>query len=151
MKNLPIALGLMFALAGCRVSDQEIRADIAGKAQQDLNFVGLKYTVRDGVVNFTGHCPSQMAFTKVSETVKNIHIIKAVNYRVTIAPVQLDTLTTIKLKTDSVLAQFPQATANIEPSGITLKGEVTASERTKLTETVRLLNIGIMTDSLTIR
>src|SRR4051812_37893966 len=86
MKKTLIALVLL-ALAGCQTSDEEIRADIAGKAQQDLNFTGLHYTVKNGIVDFYGRCPSDKAFAKIRQTIKNIHVIKAVHYRVSVAPV----------------------------------------------------------------
>src|SRR4051812_13480533 len=100
MKKITIAF-IALVLAGCQTSDQEIRADIAGKAQQDLNFAGLQYTVANGVVNFTGSCPSTQAFAKIRQTVKNIHVIKAVNYNVHISPVIIDSITRVKLQTDS--------------------------------------------------
>ena len=47
MKKTIIAV-MLTALFGCKASDEEIRADIAGKAQADLNFAGLNYTVQNG-------------------------------------------------------------------------------------------------------
>jgi hypothetical protein len=150
MKKTLIALTVL-ALAGCQASDQEIRTDIAGQAQQDLNFSGLEYTVRAGVVNFRGRCPSERAFTLIKQTIANIHVIKAVHYEVTIAPVLLDTLTVIKLQADSLLAKYPLVTAKINPRSVTLKGDVTASERVKLLEAFRRPHIGALTDSLSVR
>src|SRR3954466_5058236 len=107
MKKILIAL-VVLALAGCQASDEEIRADIAAKAEQDLNFSGLDYTVRAGVVDFRGRVPSEKAFAKIRQTISNIHVIKAVHYNVSIVPVVLDTLMLIKLQADSLLAKYPE-------------------------------------------
>jgi hypothetical protein len=151
MKKTVIILVLMLALAGCQTSDQEIRADIATKAQQDLNFAGLNYTVQAGVVDFRGRCPSEKAFSKIKQTISNIHVIKAVHYNVSIAPVLLDTLTLVKLQADSLLTKYPEVTADVYPSGVTLKGIVMASEKAKMMQTFRRPHMGAVTDSVSVR
>lgn len=138
------------AIAGCQTSDQEIRADIAGKAQQDLNLAGLEYTVANGTVNFTGRCPSSQAFAKVKQTIENIHVIKAVHYNVHIGPLTLDSLTRVKLQADSVLAKYPKVVATVNTSGINLRGPVTATERDKLVHELQMYRHGRIIDSLTI-
>lgn len=148
MKQILIALTLL-AFTGCTTSDKEIKADIAGKAQQDMNFSGLSYTVKNGIVNFTGRCPSEKAFSKIKQTVKNIHVIKGVNYRVSIAPVLLDTLTPVKLQVDSVLGSYPQVTAMVTPIYVTLKGSITATAKTKLIKSLNTLHLNSIKDSLT--
>jgi osmotically-inducible protein OsmY len=150
MKKITIAV-LLLALAGCQTSDQEIRADIAGKAQQDLDFAGLQYTVANGVVNFIGRCSSAKSFAKVQQTIENIHVIKAVHYKVLIAPVTLDTLTQVKLQTDSILAQYPQVSARVDTNIITLKGPVNSAQQKKLIQEVQKRNHGRVIDSLTIQ
>jgi len=149
MKKILIALTLL-ALAACQPSDKEIRANIAGKAQEDLNFAGLHYTVDKGIVEVSGRCPSEKAFKKIKQTIQGIHVIKDVHYNVTIAPVVLDSLTPVKLHADSLLAQFPRVTAAVTPPVVTLKGEVTAAERTKLLKTFRLPDISLVKDSLSV-
>jgi hypothetical protein len=135
MKKLIIAL-MLFALAGCQASDEEIRADIAGKARKDLNFAGLDYTVKNGAVSFTGRCASQKALNAVKQNIRNIHVIKAVNYNVGIGPVVIDSLKLIKFQVDSILSKYPQVTANVQPDGITLKGMITVSKRASLIKEV---------------
>jgi hypothetical protein len=150
MKKTLIAL-VGLALAGCQTSDQEIRADIAVKAQQDLNFSGLNYTVRAGMVHFFGRCPSEKAFTKIRQTITNIHVIKAVRYDVTITPVVLDTLTLVKLQADSLLSKYPEVTATVYPTGLTLKGNVPAQEKAMLLQTFHRPHMGLVKDSLTLK
>jgi hypothetical protein len=150
MKKLTIAL-MLLALAGCQTSDSEIRADIAGKAQENLYFAGLQYTVNKGIVTFTGNVPSEKALTKVRQTIEGINVIKDVRYQIAISPVVLDTLTPIKLQIDSLLANYPLVNANVNSAGITLKGEIAAAERTKLMEAIKLPHVSLVKDSLTIR
>src|ERR1700712_3307568 len=149
MKKISIVL-IVLTLAACQVSDQEIRADIAGKAQQDLNFSGLTYTVEAGVVDFRGRVPSEKAYAKIRQTIANIHVIKSVHYQVMIAPVVLDTLTLVKLQADSLLAKYPKVTAEVHPAGVTLKGSISGTEKVKLLQAFRRPHIGAVTDSLTV-
>jgi hypothetical protein len=150
VKNITLSF-LFLILIGCKTSDKEIRADIAGKAQQDLNFAGLQYTVQNGIVDFTGNCPSEKALTRIRQTMDNIHVIKTVRYHVSIAPVVLDTLTPLKLQVDSLLAPYPRVIAKVGPDGATLKGEITAVEKTKLMESFQLPGIKAVIDSLSVR
>lgn len=148
MKKVALAL-IVLAFAACQTSDTEIRADIACKAQQDLNFAGLQYTVQNGVVDFTGQCPSQKALTKIRQTIENIHVIKTVRYHVGISPILLDTLTPLKLQVDSLLAQYPMVTAEVDFQGTTLKGKITAADdKAKLMKAFHLPGIRLIRDSL---
>jgi osmotically-inducible protein OsmY len=148
MKKIIIAI-IAAALAGCLATDEEIRADIATKARKDLSFAGLDYTVQNGKVSFKGSCPSQKAFNQVKQAVRNIHVIKAVNYHVNIAPVTLDSLTQVKMQVDSLLAKYPQVVAEITRNEVTLKGSVAASKRPKLISEIRLQIPGNVKDSVT--
>jgi hypothetical protein len=149
MKKIFIAL-MIVMLAGCQTSDQEIRADISVKAQQDLNFSALDYTVQGGVVDINGRCPSEKALAKIRQTIANINVIKAVHYHVSIAPVILDTLTQIKLQADSLLTQYPEVTAHVYPAGVTLTGKVAASEKEQLLRAFRRPHMRIVKDSVSI-
>jgi osmotically-inducible protein OsmY len=149
MKKIIVALITAVALAGCHTSDEEIRADIATKARKDLSFAGLYYTVQNGKVSFKGSCPSQKAFNQVKQAIRNIHVIKSVNYKVRIAPVTLDSLTQIKLQVDSLLAKYPRVVAEVKPNEVTLKGSVAASKRPKLISDIRLQIPGNAKDSAT--
>jgi osmotically-inducible protein OsmY len=148
MKKIIVALITAVALAGCQTTDEEIRADIASKARKDLNFAGLSYTVQNGKVSFKGSCPSQKAYNQVKQAVRNIHVIKAVIYDVHIAPVTLDILTQVKMQVDSLLAKYPQVVAEVRPAGITLRGTVTAAQRSGLISDSRRKLPGNVRDSV---
>jgi hypothetical protein len=149
MKNILIPI-ILLMLAGCQTSGQEIRADISVKAQQDLNFSGLDNTVHSGIVDFTGLVPSEKAFAKIRQTIENIHVIKAVNYHVTISRVVLDTLTLVKMQADSLLAKYPRVTAAVYTGGLTLMGKVPAADKAGLLKAFHRPHIGRVKDSLQI-
>lgn len=149
MKKMTIGLILMI-LAGCRTSDEEIRADIASKAQKDLNFAGLQYTVDHGQVAFTGICPSENALEKVKQAIDNIHVTKGVTYQVTIAPVVLNALTPFKLETDSLLAEYPQVVARVDSAELVLKGSIISGAKNRLFKDLRSKYYGTITDSLSV-
>jgi len=150
MKKILIGLTLL-SLAGCQASDQEIRADIASKAQQDLNFAGLQYTVNHGAVVFTGECPSQKAFDKIKQTISNIHVIKSVSYQVIITPIALDALTPLKLETDSILAKYPQTLAIVDSASMVLKGSVAPELKGQLLKDVQSKYHGTIKDNLSVQ
>lgn len=151
MKPVIYMLILMMAFCGCKTPDKDIHADIAGKAKEDLNFAGLQYTVDNGVVNVTGNCPSLDAFKKVKQKMSNIHVVKAVNYNVTIAPVVMDMSTPVKSKVDSILSNYPQVMAVVNPSEVTLKGKTTLQKKYKLITELAVNNIAFVKDSLDIQ
>lgn len=147
MKKLAIAF-LLLALAGCQASDKEIRADIAGKAQQDLDFAGLHYTVKNGVVQFTGRVHSEKAYAKIQQIIQSIHVIKEAKYNVLIAPVVLDTLTEVKLVADSITASYPLVIADVHQHDVTLKGAISSNEKSGLIKAIRAKYKGEVKDSL---
>ena len=151
MKLIIYMLILMVAFCGCKTPDKDIHADIAGKAKEDLNFAGLQYTVDNGVVTITCNCPSSSAFEKVKKTMSNIHVTKAVNYDVTIAPVLMDVSTPVKNKVDSILSSYPQVIAVVNPSEVTLKGKTTLQKKHKLITELAVNNVAFVKDSLDIQ
>lgn len=117
-----IAAGILLATS-C-TNDQEIKADIAQKAKNDLNFAGVNYTVQNKIVTLTGNCPSVKARQKVWQTVKDINVISGIVNRVQIAPVILNEDLTLKEAADSVLADYPGVTATVKNGRIALAGMV---------------------------
>jgi hypothetical protein len=146
MRKIALTL-VLAALAGCNTSDEEIRADIASKARQNLEFAGLQYTVKNATANFTGSCPSKTAFEKIKKTIKNIHVIKAAIYNIKLKPVTIDELMPLKQTTDSILAQYPQVIADVRKDSVTLKGSISAKAKLKLLQTLTQQNLGFVIDS----
>lgn len=125
-------IAFYICLTACTDNDKEIRQHIAGIAQTDLNFAGLSYTVANGVVTIHGKCPSNYALGDVQHTLKNIHLIKAIDSDIIIAPVLLDENTPVRQKVDSVLSVYPQVTASIDSSALRLAGKVSRADELKL-------------------
>jgi hypothetical protein len=148
MKKLIIS-AMIFAAVGCKVPDEEIRADIAGKARDNMNFAGLSYIVRNGVIDVSGSCPSKKAYDNVHNLLKTINVARALRFNVNIAPVVLDTLTPTKLKVDSVLSAYPRVVAFVSPNGILLSGDVKDTDQRQklLTELNKQVSLPV-SDSL---
>lgn len=151
MRRNIFIISLIILFAGCKASDHEIRADIAGKAKQDLNFSGLSYSVQNGVVNVTGRCPSDKAFADVQQTLKGIHVIKAIHYKVSILPVVLNEWTPTRLKVDSLLAKYPGVAIQTDPDGLTLKGSLSLKAKSQLISELNKQHLPIPKDSLVIK
>ncbi|QJD95831.1 BON domain-containing protein [Mucilaginibacter robiniae] len=122
------------SIAGCsqQKKDKEIKADITIKAKTDVNFVGVNYTVDQGIVTLTGTSPAQKTKEAVEHTVKSINIIKGVNNQIKVGSVLLDNDYTLKLAVDSVLADYPAVEARVEQQVVTLLGKTPKQEAGKL-------------------
>lgn len=112
--------------------DKEIKADITVKAKSDVNFVGVNYTVTNGIVTLTGTSPTAKTKAAVEQTVKSINIIKGINNQLQIGPVVLDNDFTLKLAVDSVLAGYPAAQATVDDQVVVLTGKTSKQEAGKL-------------------
>lgn len=127
-----LSVAICICVAACTDNDKEIRQDIAGTAQTNLNFTGLSYSVANGVVTIWGKCPSMYALSDVNHVLDNIHIIKAIHSNITIAPVTLDENSRLRQRVDSVLSTYPQVTASLDSSGLRLIGKAEKQNKLKL-------------------
>ena len=62
-RSLAMALFVATLLVSCsrEKMDKDVKADITTKAEKEISFAGVNYTVLNGQVNLTGVCPSQKA------------------------------------------------------------------------------------------
>jgi len=125
-------------MAGC-TTDKDIKADIAQKAKNDVNFAGVSYTVENKVVTLSGRCSSVKARQKVWQAVKDINVIKGVIDSIQILPVLLDDDFALQQAADSVLAVYPQAQANVKNQSIFLFGKATKKDMDSLIAAVKRL------------
>ncbi len=124
---LPVVLMCVLLLLGTSCSqanqDKNIKADIAAKAKNELNFAAVNYTVDGGVVTLTGKCTSEKSKGEVEQTIKSINIVKGIINRIEIAPVVLNGDLVLKQAVDSVLKDFPLVEAEVKGNIITLQGK----------------------------
>jgi osmotically-inducible protein OsmY len=133
------ALAVATALISGCTTDNEIKADIAAKAKNDLNFAAVGYTVDNRIITLTGNCPSLKSRQQVLQTVKGINVAKSVVNRIQIAPVILDQELSIKQAADSILAAYPGVTASVKEGQLVLSGKASTQENAKLTEAMSRL------------
>jgi hypothetical protein len=133
---------LIIAATGCKTSDNEIKGDVATKAKADINFAGVKYTVKNGVVLLTGNCPSIESKKTVVKQIKNIKVVKGVVDRINIAPVVLDNNLVLKSSVDSVLQTYPSVQADVTQTGVILNGTAPKKDVDKLMSAITKLDPG---------
>jgi len=134
-----LLLGVTAIIAGC-TTDKDIKADLAQKAKNDVNFAGVSYTVENKVVTLSGICSSVKAGQKVLQTVKDIHVIKGIIDRVQISPVTLNEDFSLQQAADSMLAVYPQVQATVKNHSILLSGKATKKDIDSLTAAAKRLN-----------
>ncbi len=151
-------IGVLFCLfsfieIGCsqKTIDKETKADITTKAETDINFVGVKYTVADGIVTLSGNCSTEKAKSSVEGTVKEIAGVKNVVNTITIAPVTITADQPLKKSVDSVLKKYARVQADVTDSIVVVKGEVEQKEMQKLLEGLNSLQAKKVENQLVVR
>jgi hypothetical protein len=104
--------------------DQAIKADITIKAKEDVNFAGVQFSVKDGLVKLFGNCPTPKSRELVKQKLSTIHVIDSVEDHLTIAPVTLGLNLTLKQQVDSVLAKYPTVMSTVSDTSVMLVGDI---------------------------
>lgn len=123
-KRAVLLLSSLVLLACGMDQDVRIKAHINAIATDNLNFAGVKYTVKDGTVTLFGNCPSDKTKRKVLQSVKGINVLKGIRDSITIGPVVLGGEQQIKASVDSVLVHYPLVSAEINENDIALIGAI---------------------------
>jgi hypothetical protein len=137
-------------LEGCsqQAKDKEIKADITIKAKDDVNFAGLQYFVKNGIVKLFGNCPTTKAREMVKQKLSTIHVIDSLEDHLVIAPVILNSSFAIKQQADSVLATYPMVAASVSDTAIVLVGEIEYSNLQKLIPAMQKVHPNVKTSGL---
>jgi hypothetical protein len=130
-------LGMCLAIPlmqGCsqQARDEAIKADITIKAKDDVNFAGVQFTVRNGMVKLLGNCPTPKSRALVKQKLSTIHVIDSVEDHLTVAPVTIGLTFALKQQADSVLAKYPTVMATVSDTSIILLGDIESSALQKL-------------------
>ncbi len=112
--------------------DKEIKADLAAKAKNELNFAAVDYTIEDGVVTLTGKCPSEKSKGEAEQTVKGINLVKGIVNHIEVAPVVLNADLPLKQAVDSVLKDYPEVQANVKGGTVVLEGKAKTKDAGKI-------------------
>ena len=140
-----IIAALLISVAGCgqKEKDKDIKADITTKAQSEIAFAGVHYTVNKGVVDLWGTCPSEKEKHKVETTVGKIAGVKKIINQVVLGPVVLDENFSLKQSVDSALKNYSLVSAQVSNGIVTLTGEAKADEVQKIQESLQKLSVNI--------
>jgi hypothetical protein len=144
MKQLSIQISLLMIISmvvGCsqQSKDKDIKADLATKAQDEVAFAGVNYTVKNGTVYLSGNCPSLNAKEKVQSTVKDLAGVKNVEDSLQIAAVILDENFWVRRSVDSLLKDYPRATAQMSGDTVMLIGSVQKNELPKIMDKLKAI------------
>lgn len=127
---------LLLSACSQQARDREIKADITIKAKDDVHFTGVHFTVQNGNVSLWGRCPTEKSRAMVLQKLSTIHVIRAIEDRLIIAPVSLGSDFSTKQQVDSVLAEYPGVTAELSGDTIRLLGRAQQSELQKMLESL---------------
>jgi len=143
-KLLTVLLPVLLAASSCNsyYCDRQIKEDITSKAKNDVNFAGLKFTVKNGEVRLFGNCPTERCLIEVNTTLQSIHVIKKIKNEAGIAPVTINSSYAKKLEVDSVLSGYPAVWAEVSDTAVVLRGNIEEKETPKLLKTIGLLHAG---------
>jgi hypothetical protein len=135
---------VLLAVSSCNsyYCDRQIKQDITSKAKNDVNFAGLKFTVKKGEVRLFGNCPTERCLIEVNTTLKSIHVIRKITNEAGIAPVTINASYTKKLQVDSVLSGYPAVWAEVSDTAVVLRGSIAEEETPKLLRTIGMLHAG---------
>jgi hypothetical protein len=149
-KILGMCLAIPF-IGSCsqQAIDQEIKADVTIKAKDDVNFAGIHFFVKNGVVSLFGSCPTSKSRELIKQKLGTIHVIDSLEDHLVIAPVTLGSSFVLRQQADSVLARSPTVAASVSDTAITLLGEIEYSALQKLLPALHKLHPNVKTSSLT--
>lgn len=127
-------------IVGCTQNkDDSIKADLATKAMSEKDFQGVRFTVENGVVTFSGECPTEKSKGAVEEKAKKLYGVKSVVNNITIAPVVIGTDEVLKQRVDSVLKRYASVEAITKDSVVHLQGKLENDKIQKLTDAINSL------------
>lgn len=119
--------------------DREIKADLTVKAKGIIDYAGVRFTVKDGIISLTGECPSANAKNTVESKAKSLYAVKGIISHITIAPVVIGTDHQLKQGVDSILGKYPGVQAVVKDSVVQLLGQAHIEDQQKLLSAIEKL------------
>jgi len=145
------AIFLLMTLIGCSNKDEQLKADIATKSQQDISFAGVDYTVQNGEAVLSGNCATAQDKQEVEKTVKGIAGIKQVQSNIVIAPVVLNGDEMLKRSAEQQVKDYPRVKAEVKDSVITLIGSIKKDDEQKLLNELNTVHAKGVKNELTLQ
>jgi osmotically-inducible protein OsmY len=137
MRNFRKALytvmtAMIFSNCTTEDKDVSVKKDLAAKVKAEIDFVGVRFTINDGIVTLNGVCATRSALDAVHHKVKNLYGVNDVVNNLQIADVVIGKDWMLKRGVDSVLTEYPQVEAITKDSVVTLFGKVEAAKKEEL-------------------
>jgi hypothetical protein len=150
---LGLLLTVLLLVSSCtqEYQDKGTKADLTTKAKSELDFVGVHFTVTNGVITLTGNCPTPKAKAEVEKTAAAIAGVKQVVNQITIAPVVISSDRPLQQKVDSLLMAYPQAQGKVLDSVVTLQGQALERDVEKLQSGLKQLKIKGVDNQLSVQ
>ncbi len=138
---LPVFICSLLLLCSCSQEqrDREIKADFTVKAKGDIDYAGIRFTVKDGIISIDGECPTQVAKSKVETKAKALYAVKEIISHIKIAPVVIGTDHQLKQGVDSILGKYPGVEAIVKDSVVHLLGKAENKDEQKLLAAIQTL------------
>ena len=129
-----IAVCNMLLLCSCSQEhkDREIKADLTVKAKDLIDYAGVRFTVKDGIISLNGECPTAQAKNTVESKAKALYAVKGILSHINIAPVVIGTDHQLKQSVDSILGNYPGVQAIVKDSIVQLLGQAKTDDQEKL-------------------
>jgi osmotically-inducible protein OsmY len=145
MKNTALALITFLSfetvvLTSCSENkDEMIKADLTTKAKSDKDFLGVRFTVENGIVTLSGQTPTEKARGAVCRKVKRLYGVKGVVNNLNIGAVVVGTDELLRQSVDSVLSNYAGVQAVVKDSIVELEGKLGSKESEKLLAAIEKL------------
>jgi hypothetical protein len=152
MKKIGTGIILLWCFfSSCGNKDAQLKADISSKAKTEINFAGVDYTVRQGVAELTGVCPTEDARKKVEEKVKKIAGIKEVRNNIVVGSLLLNADLLLKQTVNDKIKSYPDVQALVQDSVIEVSGVVKQGDKDKILKDLSSLHPRAVEDRLVSR
>ena len=127
-----LLVAIVFSNCSPENRDVSVKKDLAAKVKAEIDFVGVRFTINEGVVTLNGVCATRSALDAVFEKVKHLYGVKDVVNNLQIAEVVIGKDWMLKRGVDSILTGYPQVEAITKDSVVTLLGKVDADRKEEL-------------------
>jgi hypothetical protein len=139
--NLSMCSIFLLLMLSCTQQDKDrvAKADLATKAETEIDFVGVRFVVENGIATLGGVCSTEKSKSTVETTVRGVYGVKDVVNNIVVGPVVMGTDRGLKQGVDSVLKNYAGVQAIVQDSVVVLEGKLQNKDAPKLTSAIQTL------------
>ena len=134
--------------------DSKIQSDIQEKTKLNPQFATLTFSVNKGAVAISGQCPDETCKDNAERAAKEVKGVKSVQNNITVTPTATVTISddaTLQNSVEDVLDDYDDVKASVENGEVTLRGNITRDNLTKLMMELNALNAKKINNQLNIK